>query len=120
VPDAITPDYAARQPLVLEHESGAVNVLVMQWLAKELPLRREPMRVGIVEAAKQSVIAGLGISIVPDVALAKPPRGIIVRPLEPPVPCTLGLIEPSQEAEGAGAGHRARGAARGGARSQQG
>lgn len=93
VPDWITPEYVAAQSLVLEHDRGAVNALVMHWLAKELPLRREPMRVGIIEAAKQSVAAGLGISIVPDVAVRDPPPGILVRPLKPAVPCTLGLIE---------------------------
>ena len=93
VPDEVTPDYVARQPLVLEHEFGAVHALVMGWLSKNLPLAREPMRVGIVEAAKQAVASGLGMSIVPDVAVAEPTPHYVVRPLSPPVPCTLGLIE---------------------------
>jgi DNA-binding transcriptional LysR family regulator len=93
VPDEITPDYAALQPLVLEHERGAVHALVMQWLSKHLPLRREPMHIGIVEAAKQAVASGLGMSIVPDVSVAGPTPHFIVRPLNPPVPCTLALIE---------------------------
>jgi DNA-binding transcriptional LysR family regulator len=93
VPDAVTPDYAAHQPLVLEHERGAVHALVMHWLSKYLPLPREPMHVGIVEAAKQAVASGLGMSIVPDVSVAAPTPHYIVRPLDPPVPCTLALIE---------------------------
>ena len=93
VPDEITPDYVARQPLVLEHERGAVHGLLMQWLSKELPLAREPMRVGIVEAAKQAVASGLGMSIVPDVAVAGRTPHFIVRPLKPRLPCTLALIE---------------------------
>ena len=93
IPDHVTPQYLARQPLVLEHERAAVHALVMRWLSKQLPLARQPMLVGIIEAAKQAVAAGLGISIVPDVAVAKPIPDIVVRPLKPMLPCTLGLLE---------------------------
>lgn len=93
VPDEITPQYVARQPLVIEHDRGAVHSLVMHWLAKHLPLARQPMYVGIIEAAKQAVASGLGMSIVPDVSVAEPNAEIIVRPLRPALPCTLGLAE---------------------------
>ncbi len=93
VPDEVTPEYAARQSLVLEHDRGAVHALVMGWMSKRLPLARQPMYVGIIEAAKQAVASGLGMSIVPDVAVAAPSREIVVRPLKPALPCTLGLIE---------------------------
>jgi DNA-binding transcriptional LysR family regulator len=93
IPDEITPDYVAQQSLVLEHNRGAVHALVMHWMSKELPLTRQPMHVGIVEAAKQAVASGLGMSIVPDVAVADPIPGIVVRPLKPDLPCTLALIE---------------------------
>jgi DNA-binding transcriptional LysR family regulator len=36
---------------------------------------------------------GLGMSIVPDVAVADSIPNIIVRPLQPEIPCTLGLME---------------------------
>ncbi len=93
IPDEITPDYVARQPLVLEHERGAVHGLIMHWLGKHLPLTHAPMHIGIIEAAKQGVASGLGMSIVPDVSVADRPRDLVVRPLKPPVPCTLALIE---------------------------
>ena len=93
VPDRITPEYVAQQSLVLEHERGAVHGLVMEWLEKQLPLKQIPMHFGIVEAAKQAVASGLGMSIVPDVSVAAPSRDYVVRPLDPPIPCTLGLIE---------------------------
>lgn len=93
IPDEVTPSYVAQQSLVLEHNRGAIHSLTMQWLSKELPLTRQPMHVGIVEAAKQAVASGLGMSIVPDVAVAEPTPGIVVRPLKPAIPCTLGLIE---------------------------
>lgn len=100
VPDEVTPEYAARQPLVLEHDRGAVHALVMRWLSKRLPLVRQPMHVGIIEAAKQAVASGLGMSIVPDVAVAALDREIIVRPLRPAVPCPLGLIERRKRSTG--------------------
>jgi DNA-binding transcriptional LysR family regulator len=93
VPDIITPSYVAQQSLVLEHDKGAVHALVMQWLAEHLPLTRRPMYVGIVEAAKQAVASGLGMSIVPDVAVTTALPEIIVRPMKPVLPCTLALVE---------------------------
>ncbi|MGE5203945.1 MAG: LysR family transcriptional regulator [Acidobacteriota bacterium] len=92
VPDEVTPQYVARQPLVLEHERGAIHLRVMQWLSRHLPLPRPAMQVGIIEAAKQAVASGLGMSIVPDVAVADPDPDIVVRPLKPAIPCTLGLV----------------------------
>jgi len=100
VPDVVTPDYTARQPLVLETERGAVHKLVMEWLDREMPLAHAPMHVGIIEATKKAVASGLGMSIVPDVAVALPTPDYIVRPLDPPVPCTLGLIEHRQKPNG--------------------
>jgi DNA-binding transcriptional LysR family regulator len=101
VPAEVTPDYMARQSLILEHDRGAVHTLVMQWLGKHLPLARQPMYVGIVEASKQAVASGLGVSIVPDVAVMAPNRELIVRPLRPTLPCTLGLIERRSRPTGA-------------------
>jgi DNA-binding transcriptional LysR family regulator len=59
------------------------------------------MYVGIVEAAKQAVASGLGVSIVPDTAVMAPNREIVVRPLRPTLPCTLGLLERRHRSTGA-------------------
>lgn len=93
VPDEVTPEYVARQTLVIEHARGAVHGLVMQWLSDHLPLADEPAHIGVIEAVKAAVVCGLGMSIVPDVAVAEPRADMIIRPLRPSVPCTLGLIE---------------------------
>jgi len=93
VPSEVTPEYVAGRPLVLEHPRGAVYGLVMHWLSKQLPLPRTPMHLGTVEAIKSVVASNLGMSIVPDVAVAGPRSEIIVRPLKPEIPCTLALIE---------------------------
>jgi DNA-binding transcriptional LysR family regulator len=92
VPDVITPDYMARQPMLLEQTRGAVHALVMQWLSAQMPLRAT-MYLGTIEALKTAVESNLGMSIVPDVSVAKPSPDLIVRPLRPAVPCTLALIE---------------------------
>ena len=44
-PDVVTPEYVATQPLVLEHERGAVHALAMQWLSSQLPLERATMHI---------------------------------------------------------------------------
>jgi DNA-binding transcriptional LysR family regulator len=93
IPEVVTPAFAARQSLVLEHARGAVHALITQWLSGEMPLPSRPMLVGTVEAMKTVVSLGLGMSIVPDVAAAEPTPNFVIRPLKPAVPCTLGLIE---------------------------
>jgi DNA-binding transcriptional LysR family regulator len=91
-PDEVTPDYVARQPLLVEHAQGAVHALIMRWLlGTSFP--RPPMHLGTIEALKTAVEANLGMSIVPDVAVAGRTADLIVRPLRPRVPCTLALIE---------------------------
>jgi len=92
IPDEVTPDYVATQQLILEFDRGAVYSLVMQWLSG-VSLAHVPMPIGIVEAAKRGVASGLGMSIVPDIAMTEPVADVVVRPLKPAVPCTLALIE---------------------------
>ena len=92
VPDEVTPEYAAGQSLLIEHARGAVHGLVMQWLSGHMPLRAA-MQLGTIESLKTAVESNLGMSIVPDVTVARPSPNIIVRPLLPPVPSTLALIE---------------------------
>jgi len=93
VPRVIVPEWAARHRLVMEHDRGALYALVMRWMVKELPLAQAPMHVGIVEAAKQAVASGLGISFVPDISVTEHSPHIIVRPLKPVVPLALALAE---------------------------
>ena len=93
VPDEITPDYVVGQPLLIEYARGAVHALVMRWLSGHMPLHRAAMHLGTIEALKTAVESNLGMSIVPDVAVARHSPDIIVRPLRPPLPCTLALIE---------------------------
>lgn len=93
VPDEITPDYVAHQPLLMEHTRAAVHDLVAKWLSGERTSQRVPMHLGTIEALKVAVASNLGMSIVPEVAVAKRVPGIILRPLRPPLARTLALIE---------------------------
>lgn len=100
IPDAVTPRYAARQSLILEHPRGAVQALIMRWLSGQMPLSNQPMLLGTVEAMKSVVSSGLGMSIVPDIAVAEPIPNIVVRPLKPSISSTLALIErPDKESD---------------------
>ena len=92
VPDEITPDYVAQQPLLTEHTRSAAHTLVMEWLAGVASLQ-EPMPLGTVEALKSAVASNLGMAIVPEIAVATHMSDFIVRPLRPPLPRTLALIE---------------------------
>jgi DNA-binding transcriptional LysR family regulator len=65
----------------------------MRWLSGQLPLLNQPTLLGTVEAMKAVVSLGLGMSIVPDIAVAQPIPNMVVRPLKPPISCTLALIE---------------------------
>ena len=67
------------------------------------------MHLGTVEALKMAVKSKLGMSIVPDVAVGQGEVDLIVRPLRPPVPCTLALIEHRNKPNEPGARNRAQG-----------
>jgi DNA-binding transcriptional LysR family regulator len=84
----------------LEHPRGAVQALIMRWLSGQMPLSNQPMLLGTVEAMKTVVSLGLGMSIVPDIAVAEPIPNIVVRALKPPISCTLALIERRDRALG--------------------
>jgi DNA-binding transcriptional LysR family regulator len=93
VPAKITPDYAVQQTILTDHARSASRALVMRWLSGVANMPREPMQLGTIEALKSAVAAKLGIALVPDVAVAGRVPNIVVRPLQPPLPCTLALIE---------------------------
>ncbi len=93
LPDEITPEYTARQPLLMEHTAGAIRRLVIGWLAGQALSPRTTMHLGTIEALKSAVAAELGMSIVPAITVAGHTPDIVVRPLRPPLPVTLALIE---------------------------
>ena len=93
LPDVVTPEYAARQALVMEHTGGAVHALVQRWLAGQGPLSRPPIHLGTMEALKSAVASNLGMAIVPQIVVATHSPDVVVRPLRPALSRTLALIE---------------------------
>jgi DNA-binding transcriptional LysR family regulator len=90
IPDEVSPGYVAQQFLVLE--IGAINALVTDWLSANGPLPQSTMTIATVEAVKAVVSSGLGMSILPKMAVANASDDIVTRPLNPPLRRTLGLI----------------------------
>jgi DNA-binding transcriptional LysR family regulator len=93
LPDEVTPEFVARQPLLMEHTGGAVYALVMRWLSGLGPRPRPPMYLGTIEALRSAVASNLGMSIVPEIVVARHTPDIVVRPLRPQLSRTLALIE---------------------------
>jgi DNA-binding transcriptional LysR family regulator len=91
IPDEITPEYAAAQFLVLEF--GAVSALIRGWLSARALAPQSAMILSAIEAVKVVVSAGMGMSIVPAMAVAHASDDIVVRPLNPRLPRTLAIIQ---------------------------
>jgi DNA-binding transcriptional LysR family regulator len=93
LPDAITPDDASRQTLLVEQQSSAAHALVLGWLSQRGFSPQVPTPLGTVEALKSAVESNLGMAIVPEVSVATHKSDFIVRPLRPPLSRVLALIE---------------------------
>ena len=91
IPDQVTPEYVVSQFMVLEF--GAVSALIDQWLAAGSVAPQSLMRLSAIEAVKIVVAAGLGVSLVPEMVVARSALDVIVRPLNPPLTRTLALIQ---------------------------
>jgi DNA-binding transcriptional LysR family regulator len=93
VPEEVTPDYVATQRLLVEHTRSSAHPLVTGWASAGISSFKEPTAIGTVEALKTAVASGLGMALVPEVAVAKHRSDYIVRALRPPLPRMLALIE---------------------------
>jgi DNA-binding transcriptional LysR family regulator len=93
VPAEVTPEYVARQNLLVEQASSAAHPLVLGWLSGHISPARAPTQLGTVEALKSAVASNLGMAIVPEVSISQHRSDFIVRPLRPPLSRTLALIE---------------------------
>jgi DNA-binding transcriptional LysR family regulator len=105
-PNVITPKYLASQPLILGNKSSALRRMIAVWLATEdLELPKPIMELDNIDGMKSVVGAGLGVSIVPSLSLGgnavvdRASPHFLVRPLDPPVSRTIGLIERADKQE---------------------
>jgi DNA-binding transcriptional LysR family regulator len=104
-PDAISPKYLVSQPLILGNISSALRRMITAWLAvADLEMPRPIMELDNIDGMKSVVGAGLGVSVVPSLSLNgrssfdSTPH-FIIRPLDPPVQRTIGLIERADKRE---------------------
>jgi DNA-binding transcriptional LysR family regulator len=93
VPDVVTPDYVARQSLLVEQATSAAYPLVLDWLSGQGSQALVPTPLGTVEALKSAVASNLGMAIVPEISVGTDMSHLIVRPLRPALSRTLALIE---------------------------
>jgi DNA-binding transcriptional LysR family regulator len=95
IPAKVTPDYASRHPLILEHHRATVASIVDDWLQAAGVSARPAMAFDNLEAIRIVVAAGLGISFL-DVLPSFPPDpaspDIVLRPLDPPLERSIGLV----------------------------
>jgi DNA-binding transcriptional LysR family regulator len=95
IPDAVTPDYVAGRKLILEYQRVPHRQLSRAWLLAGGVDVRPTMEFDGIDAIKGAVAAGLGMAIVPGPAMSQGPpvNHVVVRPLDPPLLRTLGLVE---------------------------
>jgi DNA-binding transcriptional LysR family regulator len=95
IPPAITPAYVGERTLILEYQRVAHPRLCRAWLRAGGVEPRPVLEFDHVETIKNAVAAGLGMSLLPSPAVTNVPlaNSIVVRPLDPPLIRTLGLVQ---------------------------
>jgi DNA-binding transcriptional LysR family regulator len=95
IPCAVTPAYVDRRTLILEYQPVPHPRLCRAWLRGAGFEPRPVLEFDHVESIKSAVAAGLGMSLLPSPAVAYGPlaNSIMVRPLDPPLIRTLGLVQ---------------------------
>lgn len=103
IPDKLTPADVARRSLILEYQRVPHQQLSRAWLQAGGVAVRPVMEFDSIEAIKSAVSAGLGMAIVPGPAMTHGPpmNSVLVRPLDPPLVRTLGLVQRKGRAESA-------------------
>lgn len=101
IPEKVTPMDVASRTLILEYQRVPHRQLSRAWLEAGGVAVRPAMEFDSIEAIKSAVSAGLGIAIVPGPAMshAPPLNSIVIRPLDPPLGRTLGLVQRTGRAE---------------------
>ena len=95
IPAAITPADVACRPLILEYQRVPHGQLSRAWLRAAGVEVRPTLEFSTIDAIKNAVAAGLGMAIIPGPAVthSAPLNSVVVRPLDPPLMRTLGLVQ---------------------------
>lgn len=90
----MTPAKLVEIPLVLFERGSSTRLLIDNWFQLQGLKPRPVMELGSIEAIKQMVRAGLGVSIVPQLAMqdATEEMGLVMQPLMPPLERQLALV----------------------------
>jgi len=101
IPAKVTPADVARRTLILEYQRVPHRQLSRAWLHAGGVDVRPTLEFDSIEAIKSAVSAGLGMSIVPGPAMSQGPpvNSVVVRPLDPPLVRTLGIVQRRGRAE---------------------
>ena len=94
VPKTIAPADVAAGPLILEYERANHSRLVREWMRASGLDARPVMELDNIEAIKNVVAAGLGVSIIPAEAMGGAPveRRLVMRALRPALGYDLALV----------------------------
>jgi DNA-binding transcriptional LysR family regulator len=94
IPAKVTPADVAERTLILEYQRVPHRQLSRAWLHAGGVEAKPALEFDNIEAIKAAVSAGLGMSIVPAPAMNQGPpvNSVVVRPLDPPLVRTLGLV----------------------------
>lgn len=94
LPRAVTADVLIGQPILLYEPAAQTRRLVDDWFAKAGRAIRPTMELDSVEAMKELVRAGLGLGIVPGMAMGTPDRApkLRVQSLTPRLTREIGLV----------------------------
>ena len=95
IPAKVTPADVAQRTLILEYQRVPHRQLSRAWLQAGGVDVKPALEFDNIEAIKGAVSAGLGMSIVPGPAMSQGPpvNSVVVRPLDPPLVRTLGLVQ---------------------------
>ena len=89
----LDPAYFARQPVILLYEpAGNSRRVIDHWFRQGGELARPGMELGNIEAIKKMVGAGLGVSIIPSLAMGEGDMGLAVRSLSPRLYRRIGMV----------------------------
>jgi DNA-binding transcriptional LysR family regulator len=88
----VTPALLAALPLILYDPGGGTRALIDDWFLAAGITVQPHMQLDSVETIKVLVGSGLGVSVMPELALAAPVAGAVTRTLTPPLARQLGLV----------------------------
>jgi DNA-binding transcriptional LysR family regulator len=89
---AVTPAQLRQLPLILYEAGGTTRTIVDAWFRRAAITARSIMELGSVEAIKVLVGSGLGVSVLPGMAVQDPVRDTVTKLLRPALSRDLGIV----------------------------